>query len=299
MTKPAPDDPLDGLAEHPTGIAWQTDALWSRIRADTIEGPAGTPVPVKPPRRAWHPRHRVAFIAGGIAVAAAILFMAVVLSIGAKPSRPDREYATATAERATIHLSDGSVVILAPRSRLLVPDNFGAGSRQLTLVGRASFDVVHDSAAPLSVRAGAAIVKDIGTHFSVSAYPDESVAVDVTEGEALLSGASGEPVHLMAGSAGVVASKTSAAQRGVAVRHSRDWETGRLTFDNEPLRAVLNTLERWYDIDIRADAIIADRRVTAVFTADRPAEMIDALALAVDARVSRTGKVVVLTGAKP
>ena len=55
------------------------------------------------------------------------------------------------------------------------------------------------------------------------------------------------------------------------------------------------SLERWYDLDIRADEALYGKRVTAVFVANQPNEMIDALAIALDATATRKGRVVTLT----
>jgi transmembrane sensor len=186
-------------------------------------------------------------------------------------------------------------VKLAPQSRLSVPRDFARDRRDLTLVGQASFDVHHDAARPLRVHAGDAVIQDIGTYFVVSAYPKTDVRVEVTEGEAQLTGKSGESVELRAGRAGVVGRDGSAVYRGNVARHARDWETGQLTFEDDSLRAVLGSLARWYDLDIRADADLYGRRVTAVFVASKPNEMIDALATALDASVVRKGRVVTLT----
>jgi ferric-dicitrate binding protein FerR (iron transport regulator) len=206
-----------------------------------------------------------------------------------------REYRTAPGERVTIQLADGSTVKLAPQSRLSVPRDFGPGRRELELVGQASFDVRHDSASPLRVRAGDAVIQDIGTYFVVSAYPNAAVRVEVTEGEAKLSGRDGKSVDLRAGRAGTVASNGHAAYQGNVPKHARDWETGQLTFDDDSLRTVLNSLARWYDLDIRADADLYGRHVTAVFVASKPNEMIDALATALGATATRKGRVVTLT----
>jgi ferric-dicitrate binding protein FerR (iron transport regulator) len=296
---PIPDDPLEPLGGEPTDIRWRTDALWDRVRADTIDAPA------RPRRlpvfRRVGPTTRVGLFAGLGAVAATIAFL--VLGGRFETSRltsgPAREYVTAAGERATIHLSEGSVVMLAPRSRLVVPASYGTGSRKLTLVGRGSFDVRHDSMSPMVVTAGDAVIEDIGTYFTVSAYPDEEVVVEVTEGEAVLTGDEGAAVRLRTGSAGTVGADGAATFSGPARPHARAWENGRLTFEKESLRSVLNTIERWYDLEIQVDSALSARRVTAEFTASRPAEMIDALATALDARVSRRGKVVLLSGPKP
>jgi transmembrane sensor len=73
------------------------------------------------------------------------------------------------------------------------------------------------------------------------------------------------------------------------------WANGRLSFTDRPLEEVLRTIGRWYDLDVRVeDARLKGRRVTADFSPQSPAEMIDALAVATDAVVARDGRVITL-----
>ncbi len=86
------------------------------------------------------------------------------------------------------------------------------------------------------------------------------------------------------------------ATRAASVSRYLGWSSGRLTFVGQPLPDVLLAIGRWYDLDVRIpDARLASRLVTAEFSTQSPSEMIAALALAVDAKVERVGRVVTLT----
>lgn len=90
----------------------------------------------------------------GIAAAALVL-----LGLGLAEMLPDLpaenafgvvEFATGTAETATVTLTDGSFVRLASNSRLRIPG--GVSAREVWLEGRALFAVESDSARPFAVR---------------------------------------------------------------------------------------------------------------------------------------------------
>lgn len=81
-----------------------------------------------------------------------------------------------------ILLSDGSVVILNPKSRLSYPHHFAANTRTVYLSGEAFFDVVKNSAKPFLIYANRTVTKVLGTSFLVRAYCKEDVTVMVKTG---------------------------------------------------------------------------------------------------------------------
>ena len=94
-------------------------------------------------------------------------------------------YTTALGEQRAITLSDGSVVSMAPSTRVEV--TFSDGARAITLhAGEANFKVAHDRKRPFRVQAGASIIQAVGTEFSVNRLPSGTV-VAVTEGVVKLS----------------------------------------------------------------------------------------------------------------
>ena len=85
-----------------------------------------------------------------------------------------RTYSTDVGERRSVNLPDGSTVLLDSRSLLQV--DFTARTRQVELVhGQALFSVIHDPQKPFLVRAGATVIRDIGTQFDVKQRPDDTV----------------------------------------------------------------------------------------------------------------------------
>ncbi|MFI5244054.1 MAG: FecR family protein [Gemmatimonadales bacterium] len=302
---------------------WDVDALWSRVRARTLDAardPAGRPVAALPVREArevrkesWVPRRARAWAAAGMLLAIAGT-LALFVRPGPRSSHPAAEpvpghYGTSRGQFATIRLIDGSEVTLAPESRLTVSGRFAGGVRELSLDGEAIFSVKHDALHPFKVSAGGALIEDAGTRFDLRAYPgDSSVTVAVVEGSVTLSRGRADSAAATATAKGV--SKifldsgevgTLDERGGISVeRTSRvagylDWASGRLSFVDRPLPEVLRTVGRWYDLDVRvSDPRLARRLVNAELSRQSAAGMIDALALAMDATVERHGRVVTL-----
>lgn len=202
---------------------------------------------------------------------------------------------TDKAERARLRLSDGSQVLLAPDSRIEVPANFGAESRELRLTGEAFFDVVPDPDRPFRVRAGVAVARVLGTEFNVRAYPDDSrIRVVVAEGEvSLRSETDGSPSAVLhAGELGELDPGDGAvATRKADLDAHLGWRQGRLTFDNAPLAEVVREIERWYGVPVRlGNAELANRRLTASFRDLPVAEVVAVVAASLGLEYTRVGQ---------
>ncbi len=295
------------------------DRMWTRLRAVVEREPTRVEVPANVPRSA--PRTaRTAGIGGlstrafsGAAWAAALVLLvggAALLVSRNKTPEPTAAaphiYATGPAQTANIRLEDGSRIVLAPMSRLSVPGDFGGHERLVSIDGEGFFDVHHNGAMPFRVRAKSAIAEDIGTRFDVRAYGDEAgVAVIVADGAVTLGQFRGD---VALGAEGVVARRGQRARTGgpgstttvdeVSIRVT-DWTEGRLTFVKTPLAEIARTIGRWYDLDVRvSDAAMGQRLVTADFETESAKSMAEALAIAVQGRVQRRGRTLVI-GAAP
>ncbi len=292
----------DEIPEH-TREAWDVDAMWERVHARTRD--VG-----REPAMFSRGKRRSTNTAGllGIAASFIVIVGAGVLLARAGMKRGDTaismpaEYATARGQYATVHLTDSSEVTLAPESRLVISAQFAEGAREISLEGEAVFDVRHDAARPFRVTAGGAVIEDIGTRFDVRAYKnDRALTVAVAEGSVSLGRARADsthsPVVLKRGDVGTVDSLGNAsAQHGARAAGYLAWASGTLSFADRPLPDVLRTISRWYDVDVRvADSALARRLVNAEFSRSASASaMIGELAIAMDARIERAGRVITL-----
>lgn len=215
---------------------------------------------------------------------------------GAPPAQPvaeSRTYATSNRERAELRLTDGTLVRIAPASRLRVAADFGTDRRDVYLEGEAYFEVVHDEQRPFTVFAGNASAQDLGTEFVVRSYADDkSVQVVVREGEVAMSGVG----RLVPGDLGrLTADGRTTHERGVPVDAYLAWLDGRLVFRDTPLAEVLRTLDRWHDVDVRlADSALATMPFTGELSDASFPMSIELVSRALGLRVRRAGEVTVL-----
>jgi ferric-dicitrate binding protein FerR (iron transport regulator) len=83
----------------------------------------------------------------------------------------------------TIHLPDGSRVILKADSKLHYPSAFTGTTREVSLEGEGYFDIQHNPKQPFLVHAGKITTRVLGTAFDIKAYPaDNTVEITVTRG---------------------------------------------------------------------------------------------------------------------
>ena len=286
------------------------DRMWTRLRAEVeLAAPpasaGGLPAADRTPPRIARLSARTFPAATW---AAAVVLLAAGTAIVASLSRTEpparaaaaaHTYATGPAQTANVHLRDGTRVVLAPQSRLTVPDAFGGNERLVELDGQAFFDVVHDNAHPFRAHAKGAVAQDIGTRFDMRAYADEpGVAVIVASGAVTLgrfaadSGSrAAEGVVVRRGERGRTDGPGGATTVDRVPLSLVDWTDGRLSFAKAPLAEVARTIGRWYGLDVRVpDAALRARLITADFDTQSPKEMVGALATAVGGTVVQDGR---------
>ena len=217
----------------------------------------------------------------------------------AEPPRPMRVYETARGERAEFRLSDGTRVMLNVASRVRVPADFGDRTRSVFLEGGAYFEVVHDSTRPFAVHAGDVVAQDVGTEFTVGAYPEQRHArVVVREGLVALRAAAGNAVTgdtLRPGQQGRL------GENGIPMVQHADtaaefaWTGGTLMFDGTPLRDALPQLGRWFDLEFRfSNASLGRIQLAATLTNQPTDDALRFLAASLGLRMERRGRVVTL-----
>jgi transmembrane sensor len=179
---------------------------------------------------------------------------------------PFADYRTATGERRTITLTDGSTVDLATETRLSVV--FTPQQRLVALYGgEAFFTVTADAARPFVVEAGAGRTTALGTAFGV-ALESDGARVTVTE-HAVEVALGQETARLSEGSSVTYDSR----QIGVAEQSdgaSLAWRDGRLVFTQAPLGEAVTALNRWRTgrLVIMSRALAA-RPITMIVNIDR------------------------------
>jgi transmembrane sensor len=254
-----------------------------------------------------------------LAVAAAAAVVVAVVGgwavLGRAPAW--REVSTAVGHRTVVQLRDGTQITLAPKSWLRYTADYGKAHRDVYLDGEAYFQVTLDTSRPFRVHTARSITEDLGTAFVVRAYAEQpATEVVVAEGRvalwradtsrtsaALAARPDARPGLVLAARdlGRLDANGGVTLRRGIDVARQLAWTSGVLAFDGAPLRDVVLTLGRWYNVDIHlesADSALGARRLTATFTNESIDRVVERIAMTLRLRVERgSGSVINLHAA--
>lgn len=204
------------------------------------------------------------------------------------PAPQAKTYITANAKRLRATLPDGSIITLAPATKVRYAST--NDTRNVEVDGEAYFEVQHNNRTSFNVQVAGITTRVLGTRFVVRKYnSDATVRVVVTDGRVSVSRAG----VLNAGDlAKVSLAGEVSITRNTAVASYMDWVNGKSTYVNVPLREIVPELERAYDLSITiSDPETGELPVTTTLaTTIRPGEILNAIASSLGARVTRTGR---------
>src|SRR5690606_815776 len=137
-------------------------------------------------------------------------------------------------------LPDGTEVWLNCESSIRFPSRFTDDERLVELQGEAYFEVFADADRPFRVIAKDQIIKVLGTHFNVSAYPDQDQTrttlieglVQVTQGE--------HKVELTSGRQAISSSSQQLYDRAIDPHSEVAWKEGYFSFVNQDIQSVMD-----------------------------------------------------------
>lgn len=217
--------------------------------------------------------------------AAASVVVAVGLAVLSSERPSDEEYSprvlmTGVDEVVSIALEDGTVVRLAPNSRL----EFGQGSgRTVNLSGRAFFAVAHRDGDPFRVRLPQRTITVLGTRFDVEGREGQT-RVAVVEGEVRISGGGPELAARRDQIAYGPDSGALVIQSVDDIYETIDWLGGFLAFESTPLAEVAEEIRDRFGLRITiVDSMLSTRTVTGWFTDQTREGMLAAVCTAVGA----------------
>lgn len=217
----------------------QTELAWQRLQAKA------TPKRIIPLRHYYR-------------VAAACVLVCVVSIVGILffqhlQSRPVVTHPTEWAMADSIQsltLPDGSQVVLNQASSLRYA-YASEGVRTIYLIGEAYFDVIKDPAHPFVVHADGVEIQVKGTHFNVSAYPEDAQCrTTLLEGSVTVSNAlftsdlvPGEQLTYTSSTGAIIKDKCD-AESAIA------WIDGRIDYNHIQMGELMGRLSRLYGKDI-------------------------------------------------
>jgi len=270
-------DPAHAVAYFRVELAWQRTARLAALR-----GPERLRPITQKAGKTGAFKAAVGFALAGI-VAAGIFF--------ATRDPGQRVYATAVGERKVLALPDGSRIELNTNTVLRISKS---DARRVWLDrGEAFFHVVHDSAHPFVVDAGARRITDLGTEFVIR-QDDARFKVAVLEGRVSVAAKANAAQSLLL----VRGDSAEATGSALAVKNNAPaniagalgWRRGVLVFDNITLGEAAAEFNRYTTGRIVvSDAQVAGLRVVGTFPTDGVAGFVDVARHILNLRVEKRG----------
>ncbi len=156
-----------------------------------------------------------------------------------------------------LQLADGTKVWLNSETVLRYPVQFDGNERRVELTGEAFFEVARNEKKPFLVESGEQIIKVLGTEFNISSYKEEQFIYTT-----LLKGS----VEVFFRNKPEIKqtlkpneqSKINNADRTISKTEVDPyqfiaWKEGRFVFNDQNLGEIMNTLSKWYNVEVVFD----------------------------------------------
>ncbi|MQA91777.1 MAG: DUF4974 domain-containing protein [Gemmatimonas sp.] len=281
---------VPGLAPTANEIV---EAAEAAVREESGTGRSGGPPGAS--RSYWLGRWGIAAAAAGISFLLGLFIARSVVAPADVPTFAAEQFVTGSTEQATVVLNDGTVVRLAPESRISVPT--GAATRDVTLVGQAYFAVAHDESRLFTVRTSSGDVRVLGTRFTLEADA-EDLRLVVVEGSVVLADREernevhvrrNQMVRVVRGTRLPVAEVPDATAL-------TEWVGSFLAFQDTPLRDAIREVEREYGVQVDiSDAVLLDRTFTAWFDGWPLADVMEVVCMVAGAECEVSDSLVTMT----
>lgn len=244
----------------------------------------------------------------------ALMKVAAVLLVGAfvgftaylyqEPISEKQQIATQTVrtnygQTKTINLSDGSQIILAPKSQLSYKENWlDQPVKKLTLEGEAFFAVAPQKTKKhpkLVVKTEDGTASVWGTRFTVDTYV-EGTRVVLEEGEVEVENRQEKKITMSPGEMAIFTKKATQIQLSqVNPKIYTSWFTEELFFDDTPLSVLFKRIERAYGVDVKAqDPRILEEKLSGSVDFKSLEGLTNAVAEIFDIQIERSGETLII-----
>ncbi len=216
---------------------------------------------------------------------------------------PTARFATLRGEIRTVPLDDGSMMMLNTASSVAV--DYTRRSREIELFeGEVLFDVAMDAHRPFRVTSGGIEVVARGTQFSIRHLTAEPITILVEEGGVGLAQKTGRHVRSAQLTAHMRAISLPPAAGGGFLTTSLDpsvvesemaWRQGMLAFRGTTLADAVRQFNRYGDSKIFIpDPTVGSIPITGLFSAYRPSDFIETIALTLSLSLERNAAGIVV-----
>ena len=151
----------------------------------------------------------------------------------------------------SLTLSDGSILTMNSESEIRIPEYFDHAQRNVYMSGEIYFEIARDTVVPFIVHTDRGDIKVLGTSFNVRDYQDETFLETTLVSGKIAFNQAGKEVYLKP-SEQLRLNKESGETtvEVVDVRLYCSWKEGRFIFEKERLENIMNTISRWYNINV-------------------------------------------------
>jgi transmembrane sensor len=203
------------------------------------------------------------------------------------------DISTGAAEMTTVQLGDGSVVRLAPASRLRVAQS--DSTREVNLDGKAFFVVAKMPDRPFIVHTPVGSARVLGTKFEL-ATDNKDLRLVVVEGRVALTSGS-ERVEVRGGEQSGVRNQQTLTPTPVSdASQIEQWVGKFLVFRSTPLRDAAREIERAYGTRVVVtDSVLARQTVTITLTDETLPQLVEDVCAIVNARCETRRNEVVMS----
>lgn len=180
---------------------------------------------------------------------------------------------TSKGESYRVRLPDGSLIFLNASSSIhFTTPLIQHGKRTVRLEGEGYFEIAKDSDHPFIVETDQQKVQVLGTHFNITAYPDQKMTkTTLLEGSIDIM-AFGQAQRLNPGQQAILKDNNLQVQNILAPQQNIAWKNEEFVFDNTSLEDIMTQISRWYNVDISYSPEISDPGFGGSISRSRPIE---------------------------
>lgn len=229
---------------------------------------------------------------------AAVLYSGRILNLFGTPMLAVN---TAAGERKTIHLPDGSTVVMEPKTVLKYPRQFSGKQREVDLTGEAFFDVTRNEQQAFVIHSPLLNTTVMGTSFNVQDHSGDSANVVVVTGSVKVAASGSDNSVLVKPNQGVAYNvKQNVLElkpAGEDAAYYAQRSQGHFVYKGVPVLTVVNDLERYYHIDITMSKSMQHCSFYGDFHAsDTLQKALSVIAITLNATITQTDKGYALSG---
>jgi len=168
-------------------------------------------------------------------------------------------------------LPDGSTAWLNAASSIKFPTSFSGKERRVEITGEVHFEVQSKSLSqkvkiPFIVVTEGLEVKVLGTHFNVNTYSDDGIVrTTLIEGSIeVFNPKTGGSQVILPGQQAQLSENGQINVIDVNLNEVIAWKNGNFFFNDTGIEVIMNSVARWYDVDIKYEGDVKELRFVGI-----------------------------------